>query len=236
MMSATDRRVSTGPTPATVSTPARSGGLTDQPEGTLTPRHGGGSYLLFLGRISPANGVLQAIIAAHAAGMDLLIATKCSEPEEVSYFGREVQPMLGPSCQFLGDVTAVERARLLAGAAALINPIQRADAATAVMIESLAVGTPVITTRMGPAPEIIDDGMTGFLCGSLRDLVSACRRTASLDRTACQRSAEDRRSGEVAAEFHEGPVGQLARPLTHFVGTTGGPFASRASQQVALSV
>lgn len=153
---------------------------------------GNGGYVLFLGRISPDKGVHRAIAAARAAGKRLVIAAKMWQPEERRFFTDIVQPLLGPDVEYVGEVDAQRKFDLLAGAEALINPIGWPEPFGLVMIEALAAGTPVLAFAQGAAPEIVDDGRTGFLCTDEADLVAKLGMVSELDRGECRRHAEER--------------------------------------------
>jgi glycosyltransferase involved in cell wall biosynthesis len=152
---------------------------------------GDGGYLLFLGRMTPDKGAEQAIDVARRAGIPLLLAAKMREPAERHYFEERVRPLLGPGVDFVGEVGGDAKNDLLAGAVALLNPIQWEEPFGLVMIEALACGTPVLATARGAAPEIVDHGVTGFL-GSEDDLVAAAGRLGELDRGACRAAVAER--------------------------------------------
>jgi glycosyltransferase involved in cell wall biosynthesis len=149
---------------------------------------GDGGYLLFLGRMHPVKGVHHAINVARATGRRLLIAAKMWEGEERRYFAEIIEPMLGPDIEYLGPVGPERKRELLAGAEALINPIRWREPFGLVMIEALACGTPVIGFPEGAAPEIIEHGVTGFLCADEADMVAAIERVEALDRAVCRRA------------------------------------------------
>jgi glycosyltransferase involved in cell wall biosynthesis len=163
---------------------------------------GGGGYAAFLGRMHPAKGVDLAIHAARAVGMPLLIAAKMRDEGEVAYFQERVRPLLGGDVEYLGEVGGADKLELLGSAACLLNPIQWPEPFGMVMLESLACGTPVITTGRGAAPEIVDDGVTGFLCEDEPSLTDALRRAADIDRRTCRTSAEERFSAKRMVERH----------------------------------
>jgi len=152
---------------------------------------GDGGYLLFLGRMTPDKGAEQAIDVARRAGIPLVLAAKMREPAERRYFDERVRPLLGPGVEWVGEVGGDEKTDLLAGAVALLNPIQWDEPFGLVMIESMACGTPVLATRRGAAPEIVDHGVTGVL-GDEDALVAAAGRLGDLDRTACRAAVADR--------------------------------------------
>lgn len=163
---------------------------------------GDGGYALFLGRMSPAKGVHVAIEVARKAGMPLLIAAKCRELIEIAYLEEVIKPLLGGNIEYLGEVNRSEKLELLADASCLLNPIAWPEPFGMVMLEALACGTPVIATHFGAAPEIIDDGVTGFLVDSSKDLIGALENVDELDRTACRSVAEERFSSDVMVKKH----------------------------------
>lgn len=165
---------------------------------------GDGGYFCFLGRMNPNKGVHEAIMIARRAGVPLRIAAKREEPIETEYFREVIRPLLGAETEYLGELNTLEKYALLGGAIALVNPIQWDEPFGMVMIESLAAGTPVVATPRGSAPEIIDDGMTGFLRQGRDDLAAALHLAPSLDRRLCRLAVEERFSaGRMAAEHLE---------------------------------
>ena len=119
-----------------------------------------------------------------------MIAAKNREPAEQDYFEREVRPLLGGNVEFVGEVGGIEKLRLLGGARALLNPITWPEPFGLVMIEALACGTPVLAFPHGSAPEIVDHGVTGFLCRDAEEMESAVGRIDELDRWDCRRAAK----------------------------------------------
>jgi glycosyltransferase involved in cell wall biosynthesis len=153
---------------------------------------GDGNYLLFLGRMSANKGVREAVTAARAAGRPLVIAAKAREEDEKAYFTTHIEPFLGDDVFFFGEANHDQKVRLLAAASALLNPIQWPEPFGLVMIEALACGTPVIACPNGSAPEIVDDGVTGFLCAGQDELIGAIRHVDELNRNACRAAATRR--------------------------------------------
>ncbi len=151
---------------------------------------GAGGYCLFLGRMSPDKGPHRAIAAAKAAGVPLLMAAKMREAWEREYFDVNVAPHLDDNIRYLGEVPHEEKLSLLAGATALLNPIRWNEPFGLVMIEALACGTPVLAFAEGAAPEIVQDGVTGFLCADEDAMATDIVRAADLDRAACRTSVE----------------------------------------------
>jgi len=158
---------------------------------------GGGGYLAALTRMSPDKGVHRAAGLARSAGLPLRIAAKIATAAEQQYFDECVRPLLSDGVEFLGEVDAAGKRELLAGAVALLNPTEWAEPFGMTMLEALACGTPVVGTRRGAAPEIIDDGVTGFLGERDDELLAGIARVADIDRAVCRRSAEERFSTAV---------------------------------------
>jgi glycosyltransferase involved in cell wall biosynthesis len=172
-------------------------GLDDFPVGP-----GGGGYALFLGRMHPGKAPHVAARIAREAGFPLRIAAKMSEPAERAYFESMVRPLLGEDVTFIGEVDRQAKLELLAGADCLLNPIAWPEPFGMVMIEALACGTPVITTPFGAAPEIVEDGVVGYVRADEAGLVSAITRVHEIDRGACRRIVEERFSVEVMVAKH----------------------------------
>lgn len=162
---------------------------------------GGGGYAAFLGRMSPDKGPREAILIARRAGYRLLMSARILGREEQDYFDSRIAPLLGPEVEFLGELTTAEKYRLMGGAVAFLNPIQWPEPFGLVMIEALATGTPVVGTGSGAAPEIVDDGVTGYLRSGIGELADALSLAPGLDRRACRRAAELRFStGRMVAD------------------------------------
>lgn len=158
----------------------------------LSVGEGAGGYALFLGRMNKTKGVHRAIDIARAAGMPLKIAAKMREPGEFDYFRTQVEPRLGGDVEYLGEVGPDEKYELLRDAACLLNPIAWPEPFGMVMIEALACGTPVVTTPCGAAPEVVDDGLTGFLRAGAQGLVDALQTLDTLDRSRCRAAVDAR--------------------------------------------
>lgn len=150
-------------------------------------------YLAFLGRVTRNKGADTAIRVARRSGMKLRIGGNLSKEEGgPEFFESEVRPALGPDVEWIGPVDDAQKQALLGGASALLFPIRWKEPFGIVMVESLACGTPVIATRCASTPEVIEDGVTGFLCDSEDEMVEAVARLAAIDRDACQRAAVER--------------------------------------------
>jgi glycosyltransferase involved in cell wall biosynthesis len=143
---------------------------------------GGGGYLAFLGRISPEKGPERAIGIAKALGMPLKIAAKV-DPADRTYFEEEIEPLLDhPLIDFIGEIGDGQKPAFLGDAAALLFPIDWPEPFGLVMIEAMACGTPVVAFDCGSVPEVIEDGLTGFIVEDKDAAVHAVRRAVKLDR------------------------------------------------------
>jgi glycosyltransferase involved in cell wall biosynthesis len=152
------------------------------PPDEFEPSFEPGEYLAFLGRISPEKRADRAIEVARRVGMPLRIGAKV-DPVDESYFEEKIEPLLGHDhVEWVGEVAGADKANLLRGAAALVFPIDWAEPFGLVMIEAMACGTPVIAYRSGSVPEVIDDGVSGFIVDSIEDSVAAIERLGELDR------------------------------------------------------
>lgn len=165
---------------------------------------GTGGYASFLGRMSPEKGPRQAALVARAAGVPLRMAAKLREPAEQEYFDAEVRPLLCSDVEYLGELGCAEKLELLGGSFALVNPMQWAEPFGLVMVEALATGTPVVATPVGSAPELVDEGITGYLRASVHGLAAALIDASYLDRADCRAVAAGRFSSErmVADHLH----------------------------------
>ncbi|WP_369751758.1 glycosyltransferase family 4 protein [Cellulomonas sp. URHD0024] len=162
---------------------------------------GDGGYVSFVGRMCPEKGAREAALIAREAGMPLKMAAKLREPLERQYFEQEVKPLLSRDIEYLGELGEKEKLALVGGSVALLDPMQWPEPFGLVMIEALACGTPVIATPAGAAPEIVDDGVTGYLRQSSAELVAALSAAGSLDRSGC-RSAVERFSTKRMVQAH----------------------------------
>jgi glycosyltransferase involved in cell wall biosynthesis len=160
------------------------------------------THLLFLGRISAEKAPDAAIRVAVRAGVPIKIAAKVDRSDR-KYFEEFVRPLLDhPLVEFLDEVDDTRKAELLAGALALLFPVDWPEPFGMVVIESLACGTPVIARRRGSVPELIAHGKTGFVCETEDEMVAAVRRVGELDRRACREEFERRFAVEVMAEAY----------------------------------
>jgi glycosyltransferase involved in cell wall biosynthesis len=138
-------------------------------------------YLLFLGRLSPDKGAHRAVAVAIETGLPLKIAGKMQEPKERAYFHELVEPHLVDGIEFLGEVTHGEKVELLQNARATLFPISWEEPFGLVMIESMACGTPVIATRWGAVPEVIEHGRSGIIVDHYTEMAAALEEADKLD-------------------------------------------------------
>jgi glycosyltransferase involved in cell wall biosynthesis len=153
-----------------------------------------GKYLAFLGRIAPEKLPDQAIEIARRAGMPLRMAAKVDRADR-DYYEQVIRPLLrtaGRHVEFIGEVGGRDKDEFLGNAHALLFPIDWPEPFGLVMIEALICGTPVIAYRRGSVPEVIDDGVTGFIVEGMDEAVRAVDRVAGLRRAECRRVFEER--------------------------------------------
>ncbi len=167
--------------------------LHGMPPALLTPQPAGPrDYFAFLGRISPEKGIESAIRIAAAAGTKLKVAAKIGE-EDIQYHRDVVAPLLhGGLVEFLGEIDDSQKPAFLSGARALLFPIDWPEPFGLVMIEAMACGCPVIAFGRGSVPEVVENGLTGYVVGDVAEAVAACSRVDALDRAAVRRRFEQR--------------------------------------------
>lgn len=164
------------------------------------PAHG---YLAFLGRISPEKRPDRAIEIAVRAGVPLKIAAKVDKADQ-AYWAETIEPMIkaNPLVEYIGEISEEQKARFLGDALAMLFPIDWPEPFGLVMIESMACGTPVIAFRAGSVPEVIEDGVSGFVVGSVEEAVSAVSRASKLDRNSVREAFDNRfTAGRMASEY-----------------------------------
>jgi len=167
----------------------------------FSPGSGDGGYLVFLGRIHPDKGTHLAVDVARRAGMPLVIA---GVVHDEPYFRSLVEPYVdGQRVRFVGSVGPDQRDRLLGGAAALLRLIDFEEPFGLSVGEALAAGTPVVATPRGSMPELVRDGLTGFLVRDADEAVAAIGRLSTIDRDACRRDATSRFSADRMVDEYE---------------------------------
>jgi glycosyltransferase involved in cell wall biosynthesis len=149
-----------------------------------------GRYLAFLGRISPEKRVDRAIEIAIRSHRRLKIAAKIDRVDQ-EYFEATIKPLLNhPLVEFIGEIDDSKKGDFLRNAAALLFPIEWPEPFGLVMIEAMSCGTPVVAFPLGSVPEIIAEGVCGFVVRDIEEAVKAVARIDSIDRAACRRHFE----------------------------------------------
>jgi glycosyltransferase involved in cell wall biosynthesis len=162
------------------------------PKESLKPSYERGSYLAFLGRLSPEKGPDVAIRIARQANMPLRIAAKLPRVHS-RYFKEQLLPLIEGSCtEFVGEVNDRNKEGFLQGAAALLFPIDWPEPFGLVMIEAMACGAPIIAFRRGSVPEVVDNGVTGFVVENEDEAVLAVARINELNRRFIRAVFEER--------------------------------------------
>jgi glycosyltransferase involved in cell wall biosynthesis len=171
------------------------------PDDLYTFRETPGTYLAFLGRIAPEKGVEHAIAIAQQAGMPLKIAAKVDRADR-AYFQEVVQPLLHqhPSVDYIGEVGGEAKNTFLGEAYALLFPIDWPEPFGLVMIEALACGTPAIAYPRGSVPEVLENGVTGWIVEGIEEAVQAVGRVPALSRARCRQVFEHRFSATRMAQ------------------------------------
>ena len=170
------------------------------PPDSLRPRFENGNYLAFLGRLAPEKGPETAIRLARAAGLPLRIAAKIPRGEK-GYFKQQLEPLIdGQQIKLIGEVNDRTKETFLREAAALLFPIDWPEPFGLVMIEAMACGTPAIAFRRGSVPEVIEDGVTGFIVDNEQEALRAIKRLPELDRRRVRTAFERRFTARRMAE------------------------------------
>jgi glycosyltransferase involved in cell wall biosynthesis len=162
------------------------------PPDLLRFRRGEGGYLAFLGRISPEKRPDRAIELARRLGCPLKIAAKVDKADR-EYYESQIRPLLATDLvEFIGEIGEHEKEDFLGNAMALLFPVDWPEPFGLVMIEAMACGTPVVAWRCGSVPEIIEDGVSGFVVDSMEEAEAAVLRIDTLDRRGCRRAFDER--------------------------------------------
>jgi glycosyltransferase involved in cell wall biosynthesis len=163
----------------------------------------GSGPVLWLARFVDAKGPDLAIHACRAAGLPLVLAGKCAEPEEQQYFDEVIRPMLGPDVTVRLNPDRETCLDLLFAARCLIMPIRWEEPFGMVMIEAMATGTPVVALNHGAVPELVNHGETGFICDDPREMAPALRDVSAIDPAACVAHVRAEFSADVMARGYE---------------------------------
>ncbi len=157
-------------------------------------------YVAFLGRISPEKGIERAIEIAGRCGIKLKVAAKVDKAD-ADYFEEFVEPLLADAnVEFIGEINDSQKPAFLSGARALLFPIDWPEPFGLVMIEAMACGCPVIAMRRGSVPEVMDDGVTGFVVENVDEAVAAFGRLDQIDRNGVRAQFEKRFTSRRMAE------------------------------------
>jgi glycosyltransferase involved in cell wall biosynthesis len=184
------------------------------PAGLHRPSFEQGSYLAFLGRISPEKRPDRAIRIARAAGIPLKIAAKVDKVDE-DYFRNDIAPLIaGGGVEFVGEINEREKTKFLSEAAALMFPVDWPEPFGLVMIEAMACGTPVLAFRRGSVTEVIEDGVTGKLVDSEEGAVAALPALLSYDRRTVRQRFEKRFTATRMAKDYVDSYRQLLKKST----------------------
>ena len=166
-------------------------------------------YFAFVGRISPEKRVDRAIEIAKACGIPLRIAAKV-DAADTEYFESTIRPLLDdPLVSFDGEIGDADKDNFIGNARALLMPIDWPEPFGLVMIEAMACGTPVIAYANGSVPEVLDDGVTGFIVENQEQATAAARNIGRIDRRRCRQVFEQRFAARVMARRYLEVYGEL---------------------------
>lgn len=185
--------------------------------------------LVFLGRIERIKGAHTAITVAQRASRRLILAGNVvEESQHLRYFEEEVAPHVdGDRIEYVGPVDDEQKSVLLGRAAALLMPIEWEEPFGIVMAEALACGTPVVGLGRGAVPEVVEDGVSGFVCDTVEEMIEAVPRLGELDRAAARARCESGFSSGVIVDAYE----RLYRDLVPPVRTMAGPASAASSRE-----
>ncbi|MBV9756296.1 MAG: glycosyltransferase family 4 protein [Alphaproteobacteria bacterium] len=194
------------------------------PERLLTPRACTPSYLAFLGRVCPEKGVDSALRIARSCGIPLRIAAKVDKADR-DYYREAIEPLLaGGGVEMVGEVNDQQKPAFLSGASTLLLPIRWPEPFGLVMIEAMACGCPVIAFGCGSVPEIVEDGVTGFIVDDEAGAIDAVARLPELSRNAIRQRFEQRFTARRMAQDYLDVYRQVAADFA----SRAGPMADRA--------
>jgi len=184
------------------------------PEQLLSPLPVKPQYFAFLGRIAPEKGVDRAISIARHCEVPLRIAAKVDKVDR-EYFDEKIRPLLDNSnTEYIGEITDAEKSAFLSGAIALLDPIDWPEPFGLVMIEAMACGTPVIAFNRGSVPEVVDDGLTGFIVEDEKGAIGAFDRLSQLSRKGIRKQFERRFTARRMAQEYLAVYRRLAERTT----------------------
>ncbi len=182
------------------------------PKDLLRKGSGAGGYLAFLGRISPEKAPDAAIRIAAKAGMKIKIAAKVDKVDE-EYYKSTVEPLLSlGDIEFIGEIGEHQKSEFLGNAAALVFPIAWREPFGLVMIEAMACGTPVIAFNNGSVPEVLEDGLTGFIVENEAQAIAAVAKIGTLDRDRIRAEFDRRFTAQHMAQNYLDLYARLGKP------------------------
>jgi len=186
------------------------------PRELLMPVPATPGYFAFLGRIAPEKGIDRAISIARRCGVPLRIAAKVDKMDR-EYFNEKIRPQLdGRNVEYIGEIADHEKSEFLSGAVALLDPIDWPEPFGLVMIEAMACGTPVIAFNRGSIPEVIDEGLTGFIVEDEEGAIGAFNRLSLLSRERIRNRFEQRFTARrMALEYLAAYRGLMDRDVHH---------------------
>jgi glycosyltransferase involved in cell wall biosynthesis len=187
--------------------------------------------LVFLGRMHPDKGVVQAIDVAERAGIPLLIAARMQGQQEEEYFRELVRPRLSSTIEYDGDKSFADKTRELSTARALLFPLQWSEPYGLVVAEAQACGTPVLSLRRGAIPELVHDGVTGLLADHHLDLVAQVDRVASLSPEAIRAFAQRHLDISQTVSRYEGVLTEACAPAPRRLQQRLTPVDLRAAER-----
>jgi glycosyltransferase involved in cell wall biosynthesis len=173
-------------------------------------RAGKDDYLVYIGRANPDKGPERAIEIARAVDRPLTMILKRNEPPERTYYDEVIEPLLGSDVTVVANVSHAEKVELLGRAKAMLFPIQWMEPFGLVMTEAMACGTPVVTTNWGAAPELVDDGVTGFRRDTDEALIEALGHIDDLSPADCRERVERLFSAEAMVKGYEQVFAEVA--------------------------
>lgn len=183
------------------------------------------TYLAFLGRLAPEKGAPEAVRIAVMAGKQLKVAAKLEDIHR-DYYNQEVKPVFEKhDVVFIGEINDKEKSEFLSGAVALVFPIQWSEPFGLVMIEAMACGTPVIAYRKGAVPEVVEEGVTGFIVDTAEEAAAKVEEASKLDRKRIRAEFEKRFTSSVMAERYL-QLFYRVRAGTAFDGTDSHPMGT----------
>ena len=171
--------------------------------GRFAFREQGGESFVFVGRIAPEKNIEGAIAIARRTGVPLRIAAKV-DPADVEYYESVVKPLIdGRHVEYLGELGDADKDELLGSARALLFPVDWPEPFGLAMTEAMACGTPVMALRRGSVPEVVEDGVTGFVRDTEEDLADVADELSQISRQACRERVERLFSVEVMTDGYE---------------------------------